>query len=244
MDQLTSNLRGVAVYLDDILVSGATAKEHLQNLRALLQCLQSNGLRCNLKKCSFAQPSVEYLGHTMSRDGISKGRKVDAVAKMPPPTNSSTLRSFLGSVQFYGKFIPNLSTQTEPLTRLTRKDTPWKWGAEQQAAFQRLKDVLCTDVVLAHFDPKQRIGISCDASEVGIGVVLFHRYTDGTERPIANASKTLTDTQRRYSQVQKEALAVIYGLQKFHHFLYGREFILVTDHKPLIASFQPGERYS
>lgn len=201
MDQLTSDLRGVAVYLDDILVSGANAEEHLQNLRALLQRLQDKGLRCNLKNCTFAQPSVEYLGHTLSRNGISKGRKVDAVVKMPPPTNVSTLRSFLGSVQFYSKFIHNFSTLTEPLTRLTRKDTPWRWGGEEQAAFQRLRDLLCTDAVLAHFDPAQQIGISCDASEVGIGAVLFHRYADGAERPIANASKTLTDTQRRYNQI-------------------------------------------
>ena len=105
-----------------------------------------------MKKCSFAQPSVEYLGHIMSRDDIAKGRKADAVAKMPPPTNVSTLRSFLGSVQFYGKFIPNLSTLTEPLTHLTRKDTAWKWDNEEQTAFQCLKDVLGADAVLAHFD--------------------------------------------------------------------------------------------
>ena len=154
MDQLTSDLRGVAVYLDDILVSGANAEEHLQNLRALLQRLQDKGLRCNLKNCTFAQPSVEYLGHTLSRNGISKGRKVDVVVKMPPPTNVSTLRSFLGSVQFYSKFIHNFSTLTEPLTRLTRKDTPWRWGGEEQAPFQRPRD-LSTDAVLAHFVPAQ-----------------------------------------------------------------------------------------
>ena len=156
---------------------------------------------------------MEYLGHTTSRDGISKGRLVDAIAKMPPPTNSSTLWSFLGSVQFYSKFIQDLSRLTEPPTHLTRKDPPWQWGAKQQAGFQRLKDVLCTAVVLAHFDQDQWISISCDASKVGIGVVLFHRYEDGTERPIANASKTLTDTQRCYSHVQKEALAVIFLLR-------------------------------
>ncbi len=94
MDQLTSDLKGVAVYLDDILVSGATADEHLHNLRALLQRLQDRGLRCNLKKCSFAQPSVEYLDHTIPRDGIAKGHKADAVAEMPPPTNVNTLRPF------------------------------------------------------------------------------------------------------------------------------------------------------
>ena len=97
--------------------------------------------------------------------------------------------------------------------------------------------MLCTDLVLAHFDPAQQISISCDASDVGIGVLLFHCYEDGTERPVASVSKTLADTQRHYSQVQKEALTVIYGLQKFHQFLYGRQFILVMDHKPLVALF-------
>lgn len=239
MDQLTRDLSGVAVYLDDLLVSGANAEEHLQNLQALLQRLQDKGLRCNLEKCCFAQSSVEYLGHTLSRDGISKGHKVNAVLQMPPPKDVSTLRSFLGSVQFYAKFIPNLSSRTEPLTRLTRKDTPWRWGTKEQTTFQELKDLLCTDTVLAHFDPAKQIGISCDASNIGIGAVLFHRYDDGSERPIANVSKTLTDTQRRYSQIQKEALAVIYGLKKFHQFLYGRNFILVTDHKPLVTLLGP-----
>ena len=239
MEQLTRDLRGVAIYLDDILVSGSSAEEHLQNLRALLKRLQDKGLRCNKRKCSFAQSSVEYLGYTLSRHGVSKGRKVDAILKMPPPMDVTGVRSFLGSVQFYGKWIPSLSTLAEPLNQLTRKDKPWRWGKAEQSAFQQLKEALCSDNVLAHFDPSQQIGISCDASEVGIGVVLFHRFKDGTERPIANASKTLTDTQRRYSQIQKEALAVIFALKKFHQFLYGRNFILVTDHKPLIALFGP-----
>ena len=92
---------------------------------------------------------------------------------------------------------------------------------------------------MVHFDPTLPVGISCDASDVGIGAVLFHRYPDGSERPISNVSKTLTPAQRRYSQVHKEALAVIFGLKKFHQFLYGRKFILVTDHKPLLALFSP-----
>ena len=117
------------------------------------------------------------------------------------------------------------------------KGVLWRWGKSEQQAFERLKNILCTDTILAHFDPQEQIGISCDASDVGIGAVLFHRYSDGTERPIANASKTLSDTQRRYSQVQKEALSVIYGIQKFHQFLYGRRFILITDHKPLLGTY-------
>ena len=241
MDQLTSDLKGVAVYIDDILLSGVSAVEHLENLRALLQRLQDKGLRCRQEKCLFAQPSIEYLGYTLSSNGIAKGSKVDAIQLMPAPTDVSSLRSFLGSVQFYAKFLPNLATVTEPLYHLTKKDVKWNWGPSEQAAFTKLKEMLTADTVLAHFDPSLPVGISCDASETGLGAVLFHRYPDGSERPVANVSKTLSDTQRRYSQIQKEALAIVFALHKFHQFLYGRQFILVTDHKPLLSLFGPNK---
>nr|KAG5689431.1 hypothetical protein BaRGS_012253 [Batillaria attramentaria] len=239
MENLTSDLPGVAVFQDDILTSGKDAKDHLSNLERLLTRLNDKGLRCRREKCLFAQPSVEYLGHTLSAEGISKGSKVEAVLKMPPPSDVSSLKSFLGSVQFYGKFIPNLATMAEPLYRLTKKANPWKWGEEEQAAFEQLKQVLSSDQVLVHFDPEKPVGLACDASNVGIGAVLFHRYPDGSERPIANVSKTLTAAERNYSQIHKEALAIIYGLRKFYQYLYGRQFILVTDHKPLTALFGP-----
>nr|KAG5691046.1 hypothetical protein BaRGS_003076 [Batillaria attramentaria] len=239
MENLTSDLPGVAVFQDDILTSGKDAKDHLSNLERLLTRLNDKGLRCRREKCLFAQPSVEYLGHTLSAEGISKGSKVEAVLKMPPPTDVSSLKSFLGSVQFYWKFIPNLATMAEPLYRLTKKANPWKWGEEEQAAFEQLKNVLSSDQVLVHFDPDKPVGLACDASNVGIGAVLFHRYPDGSERPIANVSKTLTAAERNYSQIHKEALAIIYGLRKFYQYLYGRQFILVTDHKPLTALFGP-----
>ncbi|CAM1319032.1 Uncharacterised protein r2_g2717 [Pycnogonum litorale] len=123
MDQLTCDLKGVAVYLDDILISGADAADHLQNLQAFFQRLQDKGLRCKLEKCTFAQTSVEYLGHVLSRQGLANGPKVHAVLKIAQPKNVSGLRSFLGSAQFHGKFIPNRPTLTEPLTRPTNKDT-------------------------------------------------------------------------------------------------------------------------
>ena len=210
-----------------------------QQNRRLLQRLQDKGLRCNLEKCAFAQAEVEYLGHILSKDGIKKGPKVNAVTSMPAPTNVSSLRSFLGQVQFYSKFLPNISTVLEPLYRLTKKEVPWRWSTQEETAFKTAKEMLCSDTVLAHFDPSLEVGISCDASEVGIGAVLFHRYQDGSERPIANVSKTLTATQRRYSQIQKEAMAIIFALGKFHQFLYGRKFILITDHKPLVTLFGP-----
>ena len=121
MQQLTCDLKGVAVYLDDILVSGENADDHLQNLQQLLQRLEEHVLRCQFEKCSFTQPSVEYLGHKLTQNGIEKGCKVDAVKNMPEPTDVSSLRSFMGSVQFYGKLIPNLYTITALLIQLTKK---------------------------------------------------------------------------------------------------------------------------
>ena len=158
---------------------------------------------------------------------------------MPAPSNVSQLCSFLGSVQFYNKFLPDLSTISEPLYHLTEKHTKWKWEEPQQDAFQKLKQMLTKNTVLAHFDPGCPVGISCDASESGAGAVLFHRYKDNSELPIENASKTLTDAQKRYPQIQKAALSIIFALKKYHQFLYGRPFILVIDHKPLISMFGP-----
>ena len=239
MESLTCDLPGVAVFQDDVLVSGPDHNGHLGNLRGLLTRLNDKGLRCRREKCEFAQPRVEYLGHILSAEGIQKGSKVEAVKKMPPPTDVSSLKSFLGSVQFYSKFIPNLSTIAEPLYFLTKKTSTWKWGEEQQSAFDQLKTVLSSDQILVHFDPNKPLGLACDASNVGIGAVLFHRFPDGSERPIANVSKTLTSAERNYSQIHKEALAIIFGLRKFYQYLYGRRFILVTDHKPLTSLFGP-----
>ena len=119
---------------------------------------------------------------------------------------------------------------------LTEKHTKWKWEEPQQIKLI-LKQKLTNNTVLAHFDPSCPVRISCDASESGVGAVLFHRYKDNSERPIANASKTLTDAQKRYPQIQKEALSIIFALKKYYQFLYGRPFILVTDHNPLISMF-------
>ena len=127
------------------------------------------GLIFRLDKCQFAQPSVEYLGHTLSAEGISKGSKVKAVLKIPPPTDVSSLKSFQGSVQFYGKFIPNLASMAKPLYRLKKKETPWKWEDEEQATFEHLKNVLSSDQVLVHFDPNKTLVLACDTSNIGIG---------------------------------------------------------------------------
>ena len=123
-----------------------------------------------------------------------------AVLEMSPPKNVPSLRSFRGTVQFYSKLLSNLSIITEPLHKFTRKGENWEWNHEQKASFDISKEMLSINSVLAHFHPSLPLGISCVASNAGISAVLFHRFPDGSERPVANASKTLTDAHRKYSQ--------------------------------------------
>eukprot|EP00731_Ephydatia_muelleri_P014700 Em0008g420a len=217
--QLTGDLKGVGTYFDDILVSGSNASEHLENLRALLQRLQDKGLRCHFEKCHFAEPSIEYLGHTLSQKGTAKRSKVDALVQMPPPTNVSSLRSFLGSIQFYSKFLPNLATVLAPLHQLTKKDSKWKWDSTEEAAFRELKKNLCADT--------QRL-------------VLEQSFFTAIQIAANGQLQTFPRRLQKFKrQIQKEALAIIFALKKFHQFLYGRSFILVTDRNPLIALFGP-----
>ena len=203
MGQLTADLPGVAVYFDDILVSGEDSKYHQKSLQRLLQCLEEKGLLCRQEKCQLAKKTVDYLGHHLSKEGIAKGTKADAVSSMPPPKDISSLRPFLGSVQFYGKFLPHLATEAEPLPHLTKRNVDWKWGKKEEKVFNRLKNLLSTNDILKHFGQSLPLGLPCDATNVRVGAVVFHRFPDGSERPITNASKTLTKSQRNYSKIQK-----------------------------------------
>ena len=162
MDQLTRDLTGVSVYLDDILVSGYSLQDHIRNMQSLLKRVNDNGLKCRLKKCSFSQSYVEYSGHLLSHRGVAKGHKADGVKAMPAPTNVQKLRSFLGSVQFYNIFRPNLSTTLEQLHQLIKKGTTWRWGTKEQAASDRTKNTLTADTVLVDVNLDLPLGISCD----------------------------------------------------------------------------------
>ena len=178
MGQLTADLPGVTVYLDDIIVSGKDSKDHQNNLRRLLQRVEEEGLRCRHEKCQLAKKTVDCLGHRLSKEGIAKGTKADAVSSMPAPKDISSLRPFLGSVQFYGKFLPHLATEDEPLDQLTKKNVDWKWGEKEEKVFNWLKNLLATNGILEHFDPSLPLGLSCYASNVGVGAVLLHRFPD------------------------------------------------------------------
>ena len=221
MDQILPKLPGIVCYLDDILVTGKDEKEHLSNLEAVLQKLQQHNLRIKGTKCKFMQDSVEYLGQVVSKHGIhtSEG-KLEAILKMSPPNSQKSLRSFLGIVNHYGKFIPFLANLSAPMNKLLKKDAQFCWSSECEDSFNKIKEALTSAEVLAHFDPQVPLGLACDASTGGIGAVLYHRYDNGTERPIAYASKAPTKAEQNYSQIEREALSLVCGVKKFHKFLF------------------------
>lgn len=184
----------------------------------------------------FFQPSVSYLGHKIDAQGIHVlESKVKAIVDAPRPTDIQTLRSFLGGINFYGKFLKNLSSVLTPLYYLLKKETRWVWEQSQDDAYQEAKKMLLSSDVLVHYDPEKPLILSCDASPYGIGAVLAHRNEDGSEQPIAFASRPLNAAEKKYAQIDRESLAIMFGVRHFHNYVYGRFFTLFTDHKPIVS---------
>ena len=223
----------VCVYLDDILVTGRTEQEHLETLDKVLTCLQQAGMRLKRSKCAFMLPAVEYLGHRISSEGLHPTQeKIRAILEAPAPQDVTQLRAFPGLINYYSKFVGQLSSILAPLYKLLEKKTKWVWGEPQQSAFQTAKNKLTSVGVLTHFDPAQKIILSCDASPYGVGAVIAHRTPEG-EKPIAFASRSLSLAEKKYAHLDKEGLAIIFGVKKFHNYLFGRKFEIRSDHKPL-----------
>ena len=238
METLLRDLPGLFVYLDDILITGSTLAEHLANLEGVLKRLSEAGLRLNKEKCAFFLEQIEYLGHTIDAQGVHPtGEKIKAIKNAPQPKNVTELRSFLGILNYYSRFLPTLSAKMAPLYSLLRKTTSWSWGSQQQEAFSIAKDTLQEDALLVHFDPSKPLIVACDASQYGLGAVLSHKMDNGEERPVAFASRTLNPAEKKYSQLEKEGLAIIFAVKKFHHYIYGHHFIIESDHKPLSFLF-------
>ncbi|XP_063535549.1 uncharacterized protein K02A2.6-like isoform X1 [Cydia strobilella] len=239
MINLLGNIPNVQIFLDDVIIGGQTKTEHLQALEAVFQRLLTNGLKLRKNKCVFLAKEVIYLGYVVSREGIKPDTtKIKAILQMSQPRNVSELRSFLGTVNFFGRFIKNLSLILSPLYKLLKKEAEWHWSKECGESFAQVKQLLAGAKVLRHYDPSKRLIATCDASPRGVAAVLTQIGPDG-ERPVAYASRTLNSAEENYSQIHREALGIIFCVKKFHQYLYGRHFTLRTDHKPLVSIFGP-----
>ena len=233
LQQSLQGIHGVRNIADDIIVHGKSREEHDTALRNCLKRLQEKGLTLNAKKCSFLQPTLEFFGQIFSAEGTRPDpKRVTDLQNMPTPTNAQEVRSLLGMANYSSKYIRNYATITSPLRELTKKNVRFSWTEIHHNAFTELKDALIAAPMMGYFDISKSTTITVDASPVGISAILA-QGTDSDYKVIAYASRALTDVEKRYSQTEKEALSIVWGIEHFHLYLYGKEFTLITDHKPL-----------
>ncbi|RLU18028.1 hypothetical protein DMN91_010270 [Ooceraea biroi] len=232
-------LKGVTNYTNDILIWGATREEHNIRLRQVLTRLQENNVTLNRAKCVFGVQEVKFLGHIVSANGISVDPgKINAISKLKPPTNVSEVRSFIGMVQYLSKFVPKLCDLLASFYTLLKKGSEFQWQKCHDQAFSKICRQLTSAPCLAIFDPSRPIMVTTDSSSYGLGAVLRIQEASGSWRPMAYVSRTLSNTERRYAQIEKEALALTWACERFHDFIYGLRFQLETDHKPLVPLLQ------
>ena len=236
MQKCLSDLVGVCclVYLDDVIIYSPTPQEHVHHVRLVLERLAVAGLTLKREKCHFGAPEVELLGYVVNPLGIrANPDKVRAISTMPPPTDAKGVRRFLGMCGYYRQTISRYAHIAEPLVGLTHKRTRFHWGHAQQVAFDTLKTHLISSPVMAYPRTDLPYRVYCDASDTCIGSVLVQLGADGVERVIHYVSHQLSQVEQRWATIEKEAYAIVYALQKLRPYLYGAEFSIHTDHKPL-----------
>ena len=235
-----SNVPCTVVKIDDILITGKNDKEHVKNIKKVSEILNEVGALVNKSKCLFFPNEIICIGFLIDKNGIRVNpRKIDPIINMPQPTNVKQLQSFLGAVNYYSKFIPNMADIAKHLYKLIEKNAIWEWKNECDDSFQVLKQRLSESPVLSMYDPDILLKVDCDASKQGLGAVLSHKYPDGTEKSIAYANRTLNKNEINYSEAEKEGASIIFALKKFNQYLLGNNFTLTTDNKAIKKIFDP-----
>jgi hypothetical protein len=240
IQQTLSGCAGVVNISDDILVHGCNVEEHDQRLECVLKVLVDRNITLNKNKCEFGMDKLVFMGHVLSKHGIgAEQSKIKAIVNAERPTDATEIRSFLGLATYCSRYIPDFETIAEPLRRLTKKSVVFNWGGEQEKAFNTLKEKLSSAPVLAYFNKDAPTQVIADASPVGLGAVLVQQQPDGHFRPVYYAARSLSDVERRYSQTEKEALALVWACERFKLYLIGLDFELLTDHQALKTIYGP-----
>ena len=243
MTSILSNLIGTAVllYLDDIIILGATVEEHTHNLIQTLETLRRYNLKINLPKCQFFQSSVEFLGHVVTPDGIRPVHdKVEAIKNYSRPKNSKEVRAFLGLASYYRKYIPRFAVISRPLDAL-RKSDEFHWTEETEKAFQELKNAIMSDSLLIFPQFDRDFIVTCDASSTAIGGVVSQMDNNNRERPISFCSRVLKGAEKNYCTLDREALAIKFVLERHKYILLGQPIIVRSDHMPLKYLFKQSD---
>ena len=200
MKKLLFGIRGISIYVDDIVIATKTREEFEVTLEMILSRLKEAGLRLKREKCEFEVSEIEFLGFVISKEGIRPSEtKFAAIQKYPEPKTKKELQQFLGLINLYAPFLKDKASVAEPLHRLLDKDRQWSWSNFTRKSFYETKKLLFSDALLVHFDTKKPILLVCDASPHGIGAVLCHRLSNGREAPIAYYSRTLSSAERNYA---------------------------------------------
>lgn len=237
IERVLAGIKNVKPFIDDILIFGASVEEHDVALAAVLNRLKEYGMTINAAKCQFRKDEVTFMGHQLTDRGINPSDdKVDAIRRFRNPETAEELRSFLGLINYLGKFIPNLSTMTAPLRELLKKDVKFKWEPRHSEAFEQIKREVSDPRNLGYYSPHDETILIADASPVGLGAVLL-QVRDGKKRVICYISKGLSPAERSYAQNEREALALVWATERLEPYLRGLEFKLVTDHEPLKVIF-------
>ncbi|EFP10573.1 hypothetical protein CRE_23798 [Caenorhabditis remanei] len=226
----------VFTYLDDILLVSSSEEEHLEDIKELLENVVKNGLKLKLKKCVFARKELEFLGYVIGRDGLKPNpKKTEAIQNFPVPTNATAVRSFIGMIGYFRRFIKNFAGIAAPLHSLTEKDKAFEWKEIHQHAFEELKTALVNPPILAGPNLNKPYVLETDASSFAIAAVLLQKNDDGLLNVISFASRKLSKAEAKYPPIEGEALAVLFGLQHYRQYLLGNHTLIVTDHQPLTS---------
>lgn len=226
------------LYIDDIIVIGCSESHHLNNLRRVFETLRKYNLKINPYKCNFFRREVTFLGHKCSESGISPDNsKLEAIAKYPEPTDKDSVKRFVAFANYYRKFIKNFAILAQPLNHLTRKSVVFRWGEEARNAFTAIRNALNSPTILAYPDFSKEFTLTVDACMRGCGSVLSQIQSDGTEKPISFASRAFNKSERNKPIIELELLAIYYAIIHYKPYLYGTNFLVRTDHKPLIYLF-------